>query len=197
MTIKITGNVHLSSAIENYVNEKIRNELTKSISADNTDFTVSLSKNGRNIKVLLTAKENVKRGLIVKAQEEDTDAYTAFDMAMLKIIKGLRKYKSKVNSYKKKIVSLKEQQIDLPFIIADRNIITQKEEEEETTKVEVIETKKTEIEELTIDEAVMKMDLLGLYGFAFLNKENNKVNFIYKRPDGNIAWVNPSEFIKK
>lgn len=196
MTIKITGNVHLSSAIENYVNDKIKNDLTKSIPADNTDFTVSFSKNGRNIKVLLTAKENISRGLVVKAQEEDLDAYTAFDMAMLKIIKGLRKYKEKVNSYKKKIVSLKEQEIDLPFIVADRNIITQK-DEEETPKFEVVETKKTEIEELTVDEAVMKMELLGLYGFAFLNKENNKLNFIYKRPDGNIAWVNPSEFTKK
>ena len=196
MTIKITGNVHLSSAIENYVNDKIKNDLTKSIPADNTDFTVSFSKNGRNIKVLLTAKENISRGLVIKAQEEDVDAYTAFDMAMLKIIKGLRKYKEKVNSYKKKIVSLKEQEVDLPFIVADRNIITQK-DEEETPKFEVVETKKTEIEELTVDEAVMKMELLGLYGFAFLNKENNKLNFIYKRPDGNIAWVNPSEFTKK
>lgn len=196
MTIKITGNVHLSSAIENYVNDKIKNDLTKSIPADNTDFTVSFSKNGRNIKVLLTAKENITRGLVIKAQEEDLDAYTAFDMAMLKIIKGLRKYKEKVNSYKKKIVSLKEQEIDLPFIVADRNIITQK-DEEETPKFEVVETKKTEIEELTVDEAVMKMELLSLYGFAFLNKENNKLNFIYKRPDGNIAWVNPSEFTKK
>ena len=196
MTIKITGNVHLSSAIENYVNDKIKNDLTKSIPADNTDFTVSFSKNGRNIKVLLTAKENITRGLVIKAQEEDLDAYTAFDMAMLKIIKGLRKYKEKVNSYKKKIVSLKEQKIDLPFIVADRNIITQK-DEEETPKFEVVETKKTEIEELTVDEAVMKMELLGLYGFAFLNKENNKLNFIYKRPDGNIAWVNPSECTKK
>ena len=196
MTIKITGNVHLSSAIENYVNDKIKNDLIKSIPADNTDFTVSFSKNGRNIKVLLTAKENISRGLVIKAQEEDLDAYTAFDMAMLKIIKSLRKYKEKVNSYKKKIVSLKEQEIDLPFIVADRNIITQK-NEEETPKFEVVETKKTEIEELTVDEAVMKMELLGLYGFAFLNKENNKLNFIYKRPDGNIAWVNPSEFTKK
>ena len=196
MTIKITGNVHLSSAIENYVNDKIKNDLSKSIPADNTDFTVSFSKNGRNIKVLLTAKENISRGLVIKAQEEDLDAYTAFDMAMLKIIKSLRKYKEKVNSYKKKIVSLKEQEIDLPFIVADRNIITQK-NEEETSKFEVVETKKTEIEELTVDEAVMKMELLGLYGFAFLNKENNKLNFIYKRPDGNIAWVNPSEFTKK
>lgn len=196
MTIKITGNVHLSSAIENYVNDKIKNDLSKSIPADNTDFTVSFSKNGRNIKVLLTAKENITRGLVIKAQEEDLDAYTAFDMAMLKIIKSLRKYKEKVNSYKKKIVSLKEQEIDLPFIVADRNIITQK-NEEETSKFEVVETKKTEIEELTVDEAVMKMELLGLYGFAFLNKENNKLNFIYKRPDGNIAWVNPSEFTKK
>ena len=196
MTIKITGNVHLSSAIENYVNDKIKNDLSKSIPADNTDFTVSFSKNGRNIKVLLTAKENISRGLVIKAQEEDLDAYTAFDMAMLKIIKSLRKYKEKVNSYKKKIVSLKEQEIDLPFIVADRNIITQK-NEEETPKFEIVETKKTEIEELTVDEAVMKMELLGLYGFAFLNKENNKLNFIYKRPDGNIAWVNPSEFTKK
>ncbi len=196
MTIKITGNVHLSSAIENYVNDKIKNDLSKSIPADNTDFTVSFSKNGKNIKVLLTAKENISRGLVIKAQEEDLDAYTAFDMAMLKIIKSLRKYKEKVNSYKKKIVSLKEQEIDLPFIVADRNIITQK-NEEETSKFEVVETKKTEIEELTVDEAVMKMELLGLYGFAFLNKENNKLNFIYKRPDGNIAWVNPSEFTKK
>lgn len=194
MRINITGNVHLSSAIESYVKNKIENELAKNTVADNTEFTASFSKNGKNIKALVILRENAKRGLIIKAQEEAEDAYTAIDLAVVKAIKKMRKYKDKVNDYKKKIVALKDQKLDLPFIVVDRNIVSEVKpvEEEESEHIQVIETKQTEIEQLTIDEAIMKMDLLGLSGFAFLNKENkNTINFIYKRPDGNISWINP------
>ena len=55
----------------------------------------------------------------------------------------------------------------------------------------IIEEKETEIEELTVAEALMKMDLINLPAYMFINKENGQVNVVYKRNDGNITWINP------
>jgi hypothetical protein len=47
------------------------------------------------------------------------------------------------------------------------------------------------IEKLTVSEAIMKMDLAHLPALMFVNKLNNRINMVYHRSDGNIAWVDP------
>ena len=51
--------------------------------------------------------------------------------------------------------------------------------------------KTAKIEELTVDQAIMKMDLADLPALVFINKANNRVNVVYNRKDGNISWVDP------
>lgn len=196
MKINVCGNLHLSSSLHNYVEEKLKQEAVKLFDND-LDINVSFNKNGKLIQSVIILKEIHTRGLIVKSHSESDDAYSAFDLAFTRMSKQLRKHKEKVKNYRKTISNLKAQNIDLPFIIANRNIINEKIKEiesESEQQINIIASKTTEIESLTVEDAVMKMDLLELSGFVFLNKNfNNRINFIYKRPDGNLSWINPSE----
>lgn len=190
MKINVCGNLHLSSSLHNYVEEKLKQEAVKLFDND-LDINVSFNKNGKLIQSVIILKEIHTRGLIVKSHSESDDAYSAFDLAFTRMSKQLRKHKEKVKNYRKTISNLKAQNIDLPFIIANRNIINEKIKEiesESEQQINIIASKTTEIESLTVEDAVMKMDLLELSGFVFLNKNfNNRINFIYKRPDGNLS----------
>ena len=55
----------------------------------------------------------------------------------------------------------------------------------------VIAEKPTEIEVLTVSEAVMKMDLQDLPALMFFNSAHGGLNVVYRRTDGNISWVDP------
>ena len=57
----------------------------------------------------------------------------------------------------------------------------------------VIAEKPTEIETLTVSEAVMKMDLQDLPALMFFNSAHGGINVVYRRTDGNISWVDPQE----
>ncbi|MFM7702425.1 MAG: sigma 54 modulation/S30EA ribosomal C-terminal domain-containing protein, partial [Alphaproteobacteria bacterium] len=44
---------------------------------------------------------------------------------------------------------------------------------------------------LTLDEAIMKMDLANLPTLVFINKESGRMNVVYHRRDGLISHIDP------
>ena len=51
----------------------------------------------------------------------------------------------------------------------------------------------TAIRELSVSDAVMEMDLSDTSFVIFRNAGHGRLNVVYKRPDGNIGWVDPGE----
>jgi putative sigma-54 modulation protein len=44
---------------------------------------------------------------------------------------------------------------------------------------------------MSVEEAVMQMDLLGHDFFVFTDAEDNEVKVVYKRKDGNYGLIEP------
>lgn len=202
MKIDIKGDFSLGESLTSYIEEKINKEILKYFdSAINS--SISLTKNNNKFKVSISVNDGSKRGITTKSLAESDDPYNAFDLALTKMTKQLRKNKGKMRNYRKKISDLKAKNSDLPYILADRWILTEiqkkeelenkKEDENEVLELNVIEEKEAEIEELDITEALMKMDLMNLPAYMFINKNNGKINVVYKRSDGNITWINPKK----
>lgn len=203
MIVNINSNFSLGMHLPDYVKEKVNKEILKYF--DTTINTnVFFSKNGNFFKTNIVVNEGSKRGIIIKSTAESDDIYNSFDLSLAKITKQLRKHKGKMRNYRKKISDLKAKNNDLPYILADRFILKEAQNEnleEEVVEVgnekeivydfNIIEEKETEIEELTVSEALMKMDLINLPAYMFINKENSQVNVVYKRNDGNVTWINP------
>ena len=49
----------------------------------------------------------------------------------------------------------------------------------------------TEIEELTVIDALEKMKMGNISALMFRNKKHSGLNMVYKRDDGLIGWVDP------
>ena len=49
----------------------------------------------------------------------------------------------------------------------------------------------TNIQKMTVSEAVMRLDLSGQPALMFRNANHSGLNMIYRRPDGNIGWIDP------
>ena len=51
----------------------------------------------------------------------------------------------------------------------------------------------TELPNLTVGEAVMRMDLANAPVLLFRNRSHGELNLVYRRGDGNIGWIDPAE----
>jgi ribosomal subunit interface protein len=133
---------------------------------------------------------------LVKAESESDDVYAAFDTAIIKIEKQLRKYKGKIHKHVK---SAKETAPEA-FLAGTKYILDSStkdnhDEHHEHEPVTIAE-RPANIEKLTVSEAIMKMDLAHLPALLFINKLNDRLNVVYHRVDGNISWVDPGNIGK-
>ncbi|MDX2050521.1 MAG: ribosome-associated translation inhibitor RaiA [Rickettsiaceae bacterium] len=124
--------------------------------------------------------------VIIKSSAECDDVYSAFDQASAKIAKQLRKYKSKIKDHHNEKASI-------AYAEATKYIIDPYQDEQEGSGPVTIAEKPVRIGTFTVAEAIMRMDLDDLPALMFKNKATNRMNIVYYRKDGNIAWVDSSE----
>ena len=130
---------------------------------------------------------------VIKAESESDDVYAAFDTAIIKIEKQLRKYKSKIKKHiHSKSVKEDDSSIAGVKYVLNMPSVPENHDNHEHEPVTIAE-QAANIETLTVSEAIMKMDLANLPALMFINKLNNRLNVVYHRVDGNISWVDPGE----
>ncbi|MEL7029949.1 MAG: sigma 54 modulation/S30EA ribosomal C-terminal domain-containing protein, partial [Pseudomonadota bacterium] len=55
----------------------------------------------------------------------------------------------------------------------------------------VIAETKTDVRTMTVGMAVMQLDLAEAPAMVFKNAAHGRLNVVYRRPDGNIGWIDP------
>lgn len=133
---------------------------------------------------------NVGRGMLLKGTSEAEDAYPAFDGAVSRLATRLKKYKSKLRDH-----NGKQDMATVAELIAKDYTLRSNDEEELPANNEplVIAEMQTIIEDLTVSDAVMRLELGDLPAVLFRNKGNGEMNMIYRRHDGNIGWIDPGK----
>ena len=63
------------------------------------------------------------------------------------------------------------------------------ETEEEKESIEIVKTKRFQLEPMNAEEAIMQMELVGHNFFVFLNMETDSVNVVYRRNDGSYGLL--------
>lgn len=200
MKIKTNSNFSLGMSLPQYVEEKINGEISKYLS-NATEVNVFFSKDGNNYRTNITTQDGDMKGITIKSGALSDDIYHSFELSLIKTIKQLRKYKSKLLNYRRLNSELKAKSSDAPYVLADRLILKENNAsdssgdfvvvDEDASLFTVMEEKEMEIEKINIEEALMKMDLLSLPAYMFINKANGLMNVIYKKSDNTISWINP------
>src|SRR6266436_3968271 len=74
---------------------------------------------------------------------------------------------------------------------AAERIAEQPEEEDVGGGPTVVAEMSTELPNLTVSEAVMRMDLADAQVLLFRSRSHGELNLVYRRADGNIGWIDP------
>ncbi|QJE72001.1 ribosome-associated translation inhibitor RaiA [Aerophototrophica crusticola] len=165
------------------------------------EATVILSRDAHLYKADIQV--HVGRGILLQSNAEATEPYPAFDEAADRVAKRLRRYKRRLKDHHNRATVA-----DLPVTPARKYIIEAAADEADTLDDSgedtaealngdahqpiVVAEMQTNIEMLTVSEAVMRMDLADLPALMFRNRAHGGLNMIYRRPDGNVGWVDPT-----
>lgn len=135
------------------------------------------------------------RGLSLRGEGEAADAHSAFDDAAEHIAKRLRRYRRRVNDHARDVTSRARPE-------AGREYVLRQDDDAQANGVEsqsdipayatVIAEDPAEINTLSVGEAVMRMDLADQQVLMFRNSATAEFNVVYRRPDGNIGWIDPT-----
>lgn len=133
---------------------------------------------------------HVGRDMLLQSSGEALEPYPAFDAALQRIAKRLRRYKRRLRDHHARAA-----ETSLPasqFIIEDRSTTeTVEESPEESGEPVIVAELETPIVTMTVAEAVMHMDLAEQPALMFKNSAHGGLNMVYRRPDGHIGWVDP------
>jgi putative sigma-54 modulation protein len=173
MNITVYGkNIILTEALKDVATKKI-SRLDKFFHND-VEAKVVLSVERKKQKVEVTIPFN---GRILRVEEASDDMYSSIDDSVEALEKQIRKYKTKLEDRKYNSESIKFENIE-PL-----------DDSEEEFKV--VKTKRFAIKPMSIEEAVLQMDLLKHDFFVFLNADTEEVNVVYKRKDANYGLIEP------
>jgi ribosomal subunit interface protein len=134
-------------------------------------------------------------GIVVNAHAAAAEAYAAFDAAADRVAKQLRRYKRRLRDHhaKPREPAVTTERV-MDYVLAP---VTEDEAGDETEKAEpgggpaVIAEMSTELPNLTVGEAAMRMDLADAPVLLFRNRSHGELNLVYRRADGNIGWIDP------
>lgn len=186
MNIVITGkHVDVGDSLRSHIEQKLQAVIAKYIDRVN-NVNVVLSKQGHLFRVDITSNLGTHAGLTVQARRDNADAYVAFDEAADKVAKQLRRYKRQITNHHGKDPEDVARKFASKYYVISSDV----EKEVEDNPIIIAEDAR-HIEHLTVSDAVMRMDLGELPALVFINQANDRVNVIYRRTDGNIAWVDP------
>jgi ribosomal subunit interface protein len=133
---------------------------------------------------------HVARGMTVQSRGEAPDAYAAFDAAAERLETRLQRYKGRLIDRRREKTAAEEPPESVPHYVLDADAGTRSEDPEHGSPA-VIAEQVSEMAALSVSEAVMRLDLGDLPVLMFRNRKTQRINVVYRRPDGTIGWLDP------
>jgi ribosomal subunit interface protein len=186
MQLQVRGKqIDVGDALRGHVNERLDNAVAKYFTQA-VDANVVFSREAH----LFRADIQVHAGknIFVQSNGEADDPYVAFDLATDKIAKRLRRYKRRLTDHHKRSA---EPALEAQAFVLQGAAETDGEDQEQPDEPVVVAELTEPVETLTVSDAVMRLDLGDLPALMFRNAAHGGLNMIYRRPDGNVGWVDP------
>ena len=185
MNVIVKGqHIDVGDALRQHVGESLTSVFEKYF-GDAIDVTVTFSREGHLLRSSVSA--HVGRGIVAQSHASADQAYAAFDLAAERLSKRLRRHKRRLRDHHK---------VPLETRPAEHYVLAAEEPpggaaEAADGQPAVIAEMKTDIPVLTVSEAVMRLDLEDSGALMFVNRAHGGLNMVYRRPDGNVGWVDP------
>jgi putative sigma-54 modulation protein len=187
--------IELTNPIRDYVMEKIHKierltdniiQVIVRIEKQRLDHSVTLDLKFSSFKIFVHGKT--------------VDMYSAIDRAFEKLEHKMRKWKDRIQDHQAKktaAIDMKVHVLKAPADeVQDYNVAIKEQRQEELEKIyfppEVVKTKTRPLKVLSLEEAIMKMELSGDHFLLFKAEEDQMLKVIYRRRDGSYGVIIPT-----
>jgi putative sigma-54 modulation protein len=146
-------------------------------------------------KLLHTARFDVtlRNGLQLHAAESTENMYSSIDMALAKMERQVRRYKDRITDHKKNVG--RGAKVRMSVIAGEGpseaavNEATRETEPEPDVIPNIVHKKEFKAERLSVQQAIMQMNLLNNVFLVFVNADTGQVNVVYHRDDGSYGLI--------
>ncbi len=132
---------------------------------------------------------HIGRGILVRSEGEAGDAYAAFDGAAERIGKRLRRYKRRLRDHHAHDKARARAEPPGRSVALQSPSDDAANPDDDEAQPIVIAEMDTPIPDLSVSEAVMRLDLADLPTLLFFNSARGTLNVVYRRRDGNVGWI--------
>ncbi|UKS26154.1 ribosome-associated translation inhibitor RaiA [Paenibacillus sp. HWE-109] len=181
MMISIRGeHLEVTEALRDYVDKKLT-RLERYFEAPLTsDVQVKLSV----IKGLQSIEVSIPlTGVLLRAEERNTDMYASIDLVVDKLERQIRKHKTRTNR------KIRQEGGKRDLFKVETSAVTYVDEEED---FELVRNKRFDLKPMDVEEAILQMNMVGHSFFVFSNMDTDTVNVVYKRNDGKYGLIEPA-----
>ncbi len=192
MNIRISGQqIDLGSALQDHVRQRLEEVVGKYFDTSIEAF-VTFKREGESFKADLLVHANSRTK--VNASAEAGDVQRAFDDALIRMAKRLRRHKRWLADHRSRDV-LSTTPTTANRSSAARHALMRWDEESEEAPYDavVIAELDTAMQDVTVADAVRLLDLGEEPVLVFRNAGTAAFNVVYRRVDGNIGWIEPRD----
>ena len=138
------------------------------------NVVVTLEKNRQTVEITIR-----DRGIVYRAESTMPEMNDALDRVMDILVRQIRKNKTRLEK-RLKTGSINDIIAGIP------------EEDAQEDEYRVVRTKQVIVKPLTVEEAILEMNLINQDFFMFINAETNDVNVVYRRKNGDYGVLEPA-----
>lgn len=193
MDITVSGRkMPVSDALRDYAESKIVGAVEQlDVAAIACEIVLHKEKNPANPNPSICEVTVIMKGHVARVEESEQDMYAAIDVAAAKIARQLRKFKTRVQSKRKRKgdeatahgidAAGQADELDLDKLF------------DELADDEIVRRKQIEYTPMTEEEALVEVDLIGHDFFVYTDRDSGNVHVLYRRADGGYGLLTPEE----
>ena len=156
--------------------EKKTETMGKYLRSD-TEMQVRMRKEKNDLRVVKITVPMGKNVILRSESSADDNLFLAIDKALAKMERQIRKHRTKLGK------NLREEIPDVPEFI-EEDLAEEKERK-------IVKRKTFPVRPMSVEDAIIEMDLLGHSFFAFVNIDTERTNVLYLRKDGDLGLLEP------
>lgn len=195
MQVQVTGkHVDVGEALRTRVTDELTSSIGKYFERGG-GAEVVVTREGYAFKV--DCSVTLASGQHLQSQGSGADAHAAFGAALHKIETRIRRYKRRLKDHH---VAAQARQAETAAYF----VIRAPDDDDDEVEIEgpagadgegasgmVIAETEREVRTMTVSMAVMDLDLTESQTIVFRNAAHGGLSVVYRRPDGNIGWIDP------
>ena len=168
----------LSAVVEKYFNNAVSGHVT--LEKAESGFTVR-------------TRVALSRRIELESTGRAFDAHAALEAAIEHAEKRLRRHKRRLKNHRSAVTSAEEDDVvSAPMrVYAGASQLADDGVNGDDDLLPVVAELSYDIEVLTVEQAVMRLELSGLNMLMFRNASHFGLNVVHVRDDGSIGWIDP------